>query len=236
MKGAFLRALGDFALVRGHLVLRALGATWRMRYVGRESVERARFGGGPVLYACSHGLLLPLAFAQRDRGIVVMVSESRDGEIIASVLDRLGFGSVRGSSTRGGVRAALELARLGRQGRDLAITPDGPKGPRGKVDPGIAIVAARANVPIVPMGMAADRAWRARTWDRFLVPLPGSRVVVTYGEPIRVAENLFGRDAKPSELVETLHRVEQGLARAEEVADELLHRGLDGVKASRSPA
>ncbi len=178
--------LTELAIERGHLALLALGRSWSVRHVGRARVDAARFGCGPVLFAFTHGVLLPLAYSHRRRAIHVLISESRDGEIIARVTGKLGFGSVRGSSTRGGQRAVLQMVARGREGYDLAITPDGPKGPRGSVSPGVIAVAARCGLPIIPVGVAADRAHEARSWDRFLVPLPFARVWVVYGAAMRI--------------------------------------------------
>ena len=91
----------DLAIRVGHLLVLSLGRTWRIRHVGNENVDRARAGRGAVLYVFSHGVLLPLSFTHRSRDIQVLISESRDGEIIARVTGKLGFGSVRGSSSRG---------------------------------------------------------------------------------------------------------------------------------------
>lgn len=183
---AFLAGpLTRLALRAGHRLVLALGATWRIRHVGREHVDRARDGRGPVLYVFTHGVLLPLSYTHRSRDIRVLISESRDGEIIARVTERLGFGSVRGSSSRGGARAVVAMAAAGRAGRDLAITPDGPRGPRGSVAPGTVITSSRSGVPVVPVGVAARPAWRARSWDRFLVPAPFARVWVVYGSALR---------------------------------------------------
>ena len=192
MSGAWKRFLHGpvttAAIALGHLIILVLGRTWRVAHVGEDCVAGARFGAGrgPVLYAFTHGVLLPLTFTHRDRDIRVLVSQSRDGEIIARILGRLGFDTARGSSTRGGDRAALKLAALGRAGYDLAVTPDGPRGPRGSVAAGVAVVAARSAAPIIPVGVASRPAWNARSWDRFLVPPPFARVWVVYGEAIDV--------------------------------------------------
>jgi lysophospholipid acyltransferase (LPLAT)-like uncharacterized protein len=173
------------AMTIGHLLVLALGRTWRIRHVEGENVAATRTEGGPVLYAFSHGVLFPLAFTHRGRGIRVLISESRDGEIIARIVRRLGFGTVRGSSTRGGRRAVVGMAAAAREGHDLAITPDGPRGPRGAVEPGVVRIAARAGIPVIPVGVGTQRGWRARSWDRFLVPKPRARVWVAYGPSMR---------------------------------------------------
>jgi lysophospholipid acyltransferase (LPLAT)-like uncharacterized protein len=223
------RALGDWAMNHGHHLLRILGSTWRLRFFDREPVDRCRFGRGPVMYAMTHGVLLPLAYAHRDRRIQVLVSESRDGEIIARIIGRMGFHLVRGSNTRGGERAALEMVRRGREGFDLGITPDGPKGPRGSVAPGALLVAARAQVPIVAIGVAANRATNASSWDRFLVPHPFASVAIVYGEPLRVAADGADREAEARELA-------LRIARAEERAQSIVHAGFTEPGAGRNPA
>lgn len=202
--------LTRFGIANGHRLLLALGGTWRVRHAGAGHVDEARKDGGAVLYAFSHGVLLPLAYTHRHRDVRLLISESRDGEVITRVTNRLGFGAVRGSTTRGGARAVLELAALGREGYDLAITPDGPRGPRGSVAPGVGIVAARAGLPIVPVGVAANRGWNARSWDRFLIPKPGARVWVTYGSPLRVERR--------ADEHETDSRVEAAMADVEAAA------------------
>jgi len=223
------RMLSEWGMNHGHHLLRALGSTWRLRFFDREPVDRCRFGRGPVMYAMTHGVLLPLAYAHRDRRIQVLVSESRDGEIIARIIGRMGFGLVRGSSTRGAERAALEMVRRGREGFDLGITPDGPKGPRGSVAPGALMVAARAEIPIVSIGVAANRAMYASSWDRFLVPHPFARVAVVYGVPIHVARDGAERES-------AAHTLEKEIARVEQRAQDIVRGGFRMAGAGRNPA
>lgn len=218
----------DWGFAAGHWLLQALGRTWNVRFTGRDGVDAARFGGLGVLYGVRHGVLLPTTFLLRDRGVQALVSESRDGEIITRISEKIGFGCVRGSTSRGGGRAALRLAALGRQGYDLIITPDGPRGPIGSVAPGIVQVAARAGTPIVPIGIASGRAWRARSWDRFLIPQPGSRVIMNFQPPIRVA-----REHDEDEVREQVRRA---LIRAEEQAQSDLSAWNDLVSYTRIPA
>ena len=167
----------------GTATLRALAATWRMRVVHAAPLRQLRAERRPVILACWHGELLPLLWHHREQGIRILVSEHRDGEIIARVAARLGFGAVRGSTTRGGGRALLGLVRELEGGHDVAVTPDGPRGPAHQYAPGALVAAQRAGVPVVPVGAYASRAWRMRSWDRFMVPQPFARVIVAYGEP-----------------------------------------------------
>lgn len=133
-----------------------------------------------------HGELLPLAYAFRNLGILVMVSEHRDGEIIAQLLHRLGFGTVRGSTTRGGARALVEMIRELTSGATVGVTPDGPRGPARTFAPGALVGAQRAGVPVVTLRVRASRVWRLRSWDSFLIPKPFATVVVEVGEPTAV--------------------------------------------------
>jgi len=162
-------------------LLRLLAASWRVEWRG-VPVARPR-GARGRLFAFWHGGLLPIAWGLRGRGVVAMVSEHRDGELIARVLDRWGFGLVRGSSTRGGGKVLLGMIRALAEGRDGAITPDGPRGPAGVPHIGALRAAQRAGVDIVAVSVTASRAWRARSWDRFLIPKPFARVTITASDP-----------------------------------------------------
>lgn len=162
-------------------ILRMLASTWRIEWRGIPLTRPS--GSSARLFAFWHGGLLPIAWAIRGRGIVAMVSEHRDGELIARILQRWGFALVRGSSTRGGGRVLLGMIRALADGRDGALTPDGPRGPAEVPHVGALRAARRAGVAIVPMRVEASRAWRLRSWDRFLIPKPFARVVITVDVP-----------------------------------------------------
>ena len=192
----------------GAAVLRLLASTWRMRVVNEEPLNEARRTGQPVLFALWHGELLPLLWHQRGRGVAVVISEHRDGEIIARIAESLGYRTVRGSSSRGASRALLGLVRVIEEGRDGAITPDGPRGPARVFAPGAAIAAQRTGVPIIPIRASASRAWRLRSWDRFLIPKPFARVTVTMGPMTRVvAESPRAAAEQSGELQRVLDSV-----------------------------
>jgi lysophospholipid acyltransferase (LPLAT)-like uncharacterized protein len=118
------------------------------------------------------------------------VSRHADGELISRVVERLGFRPVRGSSTRGGVPALRELLRAAERGQDLAFTPDGPRGPRGRVQPGVVQAAMTSGLPIQTSAIAIDRVKRLRSWDRFLVPRPFARVLLRYGPRVTIPPDL----------------------------------------------
>lgn len=182
------------AVIAGGAALRVLASTWRYRVVGGETIERLRSNGVPFIFSLWHGQLLPLLWCHRGEQVAILVSEHRDGEIIARLAKSIGYRLIRGSTSRGGERALLALARELRAGREVAVTPDGPRGPARGYAPGALIAAQRAGAPIVPIAAHASSAWRLSSWDGFLIPKPFARVTVAYGEPARVvAENL--RDA-----------------------------------------
>jgi lysophospholipid acyltransferase (LPLAT)-like uncharacterized protein len=169
--------------VLGALLLRALGRTWRIRQVNRVAFQAMRDRRQPVIIVLWHGEMLPILWHHRHEGISILISEHADGEIIARVAESLGCRTVRGSTTRGGGRALLGLCRVVDAGGDVAITPDGPRGPARHIAPGALVVAQRARAPIVPIVVATEQAWRLKSWDGFLIPKPFARITVAYGEP-----------------------------------------------------
>jgi lysophospholipid acyltransferase (LPLAT)-like uncharacterized protein len=167
----------------GVLAIRALASTWRYRVTDDERLRELRARGVPVVLALWHGQMLVPLWHHRGQGIAILISEHRDGEIIAQVAHALGLRTVRGSTSRGGGRALVGLTRELTSGHDIAITPDGPRGPAESFAAGTVVAAQRAGAPIVAIGVHAPRAWRLRSWDRFLIPKPFSRVHVAYSDP-----------------------------------------------------
>lgn len=167
-------------------VVAVLGRTWRYRILDDGPWRRLRAEHRPFVFVLWHGGLLPLTFRHRGEGITVLVSEHSDGEIIARVIEAWGYRTIRGSTTRGASRALLGLIRELSDGHELAVTPDGPRGPARKFQAGALVAAQRADVPLVPITLAVDRAWNFGSWDRFLVPKPFARVTIAYGAPTAV--------------------------------------------------
>jgi len=174
-----MNALASFGMVAA---FRGLAATWRFQVDGREHHDLA--ARGPFVYALWHHALLPLLWWHRHRGITLLVSRHRDGELLAAPATRLGYRLARGSSTRGGAGGLRALLRDLESGGVVAVTPDGPAGPARQVKPGVLRAAAAAGVPILPVTAVASPAWRLRTWDRLLVPRPFATVRVRYGAPL----------------------------------------------------
>jgi len=173
----------ETAGVLGAGLVSALFLTTRVERRGTEHFEQFRRQGKPVIFVFWHGQLLPLVHVHRREGIVVLVSEHTDGEYITRIIERNGFGTVRGSSTRGATRGLRSLVRAARSGRDLALTPDGPRGPSGEFKPGALLVAQLTGLPIIPLGVGASRGWRFKSWDGFLVPEPLSTIEIEYLPP-----------------------------------------------------
>jgi lysophospholipid acyltransferase (LPLAT)-like uncharacterized protein len=174
-------------------LVRALAASMRLRVNGTAGLTPCWRAGRPLIYVVWHGQILMLPWAtewlrrtQGARNVAVVASRSRDGELVSRYVRRFGLAVVRGSSSRNGSGALRQLTGVLRAGGDVAIAPDGPRGPRGRIQPGVVALAALSGAPLVPLAFGACPARRLRTWDEFLVPLPFARGVVVFGEPLAV--------------------------------------------------
>ncbi len=170
----------------GDALMRGIFFGVRFTEIDRHHVEDS-LSRGAAVGAVWHGRCLPLAFRFREYGAAAMVSRHTDGEIMARILRRQGNLSVRGSTSRGGRKALGEMVRLVKAGHPAVLTPDGPQGPRFKAQSGVIALSRKTGVPIVPAGVSADRACVFSSWDRFQLPLPLSRCVILYGEPIHAS-------------------------------------------------
>jgi lysophospholipid acyltransferase (LPLAT)-like uncharacterized protein len=187
-------------------LVRTLALTWRIRVVHEERWRSVRDEGQPVVFLLWHEVLLPLLWQHRGQGVVIVVSEARDGQYLSDLAESLGYRAVRGSSTRGGMRALLGAVRELQAGRSIAFTPDGPRGPRREIKPGVIAAAQRGGGVIVPLHAEANRAWRLHSWDRFMIPQPLSRVVITYGRPFSIPA---GEDAFAEGLAQAALRLDE---------------------------
>ena len=192
----------------GGIVIRALAITWRVREQNDAVYRGVRAARQPVIYTLWHGEMLSLLWHRRDEGIAVLISEHRDGEIIARIAEGFGFTPVRGSNSRGSSRALMGLVRVVQSGRSAAVTPDGPRGPARVFAPGAVIAAQRTGVPIIPIRVSASRAWRLKSWDRFLIPKPFARVDIHYGAltPVLADTPRAAADLAP-QFEETMERL-----------------------------
>lgn len=164
--------------------VRLWSRTLRYSRIGFEVIEEAR-SKGPVIFALWHDELFSPCYLHRDEGVVAVVSSSKDGEILAQVLTRLGFQLARGSSSRNGTQAVRQVLHIMRSaGSDAVLTVDGPRGPRHQVKEGAVYLAAKSGMPVVPVRVHMHPVKRFhKAWDRFQLPLPGARCIVSYGRP-----------------------------------------------------
>jgi lysophospholipid acyltransferase (LPLAT)-like uncharacterized protein len=197
----------------GLLAVRLLARTWRIRERNADGWRKMRAERKPWVFALWHAVLLPIAYKHSNEGVAVLVSQHRDGELIARVLAAWGNSTVRGSTTRGGSRALLAMIHELEQGVPVAVTPDGPKGPAREFQAGALIAAQRAGVPVIAMAVHADRAWRLKSWDTFMIPKFFARVTFAYGDPTMVG------GSSPREAAAETARFEAIMRRAQEVAD-----------------
>jgi lysophospholipid acyltransferase (LPLAT)-like uncharacterized protein len=201
----------------GSTILRLLLATIRTRIEDRDGFLAGALPG-PVLICFWHNRILGITAAfdrhypkRRRAGVTVLTSPSKDGEILAQFVGAFGMESVRGSSSRRGSQALLELVRLIRTGRDIAITPDGPRGPRYSLGPGVIQLAQKTGAKILPVHARFSRSWRLKTWDGFIIPLPFSTISVMIDSPLTISADLD----------------ESGFEAARENLENLLKNGAD---------
>ena len=165
-------------------IIRLLYGLNRIDFVGEEYPQEIWQRGDHLIIALWHDQLLLMVKGYRGPGSKILISASKDGELIARVMQYFGQQAVRGSSSRGGRAAFKELLGLAKEEVDLVITPDGPKGPRHELKDGVVQLARLSNRPVVPMAFACSRGHRFASWDRFLLPFPFGRGVFSFGEPV----------------------------------------------------
>lgn len=169
-----------------YFLIRVIGRTVRLKVEGWEHWEAATAGGRLPIYTFWHNRVFLATYFWQRRRIVVMTSQSFDGEYIARFIQRFGYGAARGSSTRGAVAAIVEMVRLMRAGSPTAFTIDGPKGPRYEAKMGAVLLAKKTGYPVLPFNIAAEKFWEAKSWDAFQVPKPFTRARVLIAPPIEV--------------------------------------------------
>ena len=224
--GRRLRAAAIAAV--GTPVIDFLGATYRWHESGLEHLRRLERDGRPPIFAFWHGRILAATLYWRDRGIIVITSENFDGEWVARIIERFGYEPARGSTSRGGSRALVQMRREMRAGRPVAFTVDGPRGPARVAQAGAAWLASATGNPILPFHIEASEFWTMNSWDRHQVPRPGSTVAAVLGPPIDVEPG-----ADETRINAACRELEAALADAEETAIRLVGR-TDAAPARRS--
>ncbi|HXM37148.1 MAG TPA: lysophospholipid acyltransferase family protein [Gemmatimonadales bacterium] len=181
-----LRWAEPIAAAVGPTLAHALAATWRYRVTGDEHIRALRAERRPFVFVLWHNSILPLLYLHRREDVVMLISRHRDGGYLADLGERWGYRSVRGSTQRGGEVGLLGVVRALEAGAVVAITPDGPRGPAERVQPGAVAAAQHAGVPLIPVGARPRAAWRLKSWDRMRIPKPFTMIDVAYGQPIHV--------------------------------------------------
>jgi hypothetical protein len=182
------RKRGEAKLIAsvGYRAVALLGATLKWRTEGLEHLDAIAARGRQPIMAFWHGRILPATYFFRRRGIVVITSENFDGEWIAGIIERFGYGTARGSTSRGGLRALLQLTRDMAAGKPVGFTLDGPRGPAQVAQPGAVWLAKTTGNPILPFHLEASAHWTMKSWDRTQIPKPFSTVALAVGAPIVV--------------------------------------------------
>jgi lysophospholipid acyltransferase (LPLAT)-like uncharacterized protein len=184
----------------GYPLINALGHTLRWRVEGLEHYDAIVASGRQPVMGFWHGRILPATFYFRRRGIVVITSENFDGEWIARIIERFGYGTARGSSSRGALKALLQLKRHMARGRPAGFTLDGPRGPAQVAQPGAVWLARATGNPLLPFHLEASRHWTAKSWDRTQIPKPFSTVALVVGEPMEVPGETPDEAMEPARL------------------------------------
>ena len=192
----------------GYWVIRLIGPTLRVSISFEEGAQQT-LGQRPLIGSFWHSCIIPATYICRDLGVRVMSSNSYDGEYMGRIIHKFGFVAVKGSSSRNAVRALLGLRRALDDGWTVAFTLDGPRGPRHKVKPGPVALARSAGVPLTMFHAAVDKAWVLNSWDRMMIPVPFSRVLLRFGKLIPVPEDANDEDIAryTDELQAALDRV-----------------------------
>ncbi len=197
-----------------YTLVRLLGATFRIKVLNYEPI--AALEGGKILCGW-HGRSMIASIYFRKQGFWVIISKSKDGDIQTHVFENLGFNIIRGSTGRGGERALIESIRELRKGATMAITPDGPRGPSKVVQGGIMLMAKKAGAWLVPCGVSARPRALAKSWDRYMVPLPFAKCVMNFGAPVRVPA-----DASDEEVEQIRLQLESEITRLEIEAEQMM--------------
>ncbi len=196
------------------LIIRLLKQTVRWQYIGSP----IRPENATCIISSWHArlLLIPLLLGKWQGPLII--SDHKDGELISAVFAKFGIQASRGSSSKNGAKALLDVIRLAKQGLSPGITPDGPRGPAQIVKPGVAQISAKANIPVVPVCYASRRYWRLSSWDKFYIPKPFSKGVVVVGEPLSQVES--------ESIDDFTKRIQQGMDNAQQQADTFFQHGI----------
>jgi lysophospholipid acyltransferase (LPLAT)-like uncharacterized protein len=201
----------------GPWIIRLIGLTLRIERVNPSAVDELSRQGKPFILCVWHGRLFLPVYYHRQQDIVAMVSQHADGELISRIIAKLGYGTVRGSSTRGGKEAFYQMLAHLRGGGIGAMIPDGPTGPKYQLKAGVMMLAQQAECPLIPITYAARPCLRFKTWDGMVLPRPFSRTVLCYGDPIMIPAQISSAELESERL-----KVEQTMLDLVRMAEERL--------------
>jgi lysophospholipid acyltransferase (LPLAT)-like uncharacterized protein len=196
-----LRWAEPIAKTLGPPAMKTLAATWRFRESGLEPWKP------PFIFVLWHSRILPLLALHKRQGLVLLISRHRDGGYLADLAQGWGYSSVRGSTQRGGEVGLLGIVRALQDGAVVAVTPDGPRGPRERVQPGAIAAAQHAGVPLIAAGARTASAWYLSSWDRMCIPKPFAAIDVRYSAPIRIGPGKDGLRQGIAVVERSLHEV-----------------------------
>ena len=186
-RSSSLKRVEAAAIARvGYRLCAALGSTLKWRVEGLQHYDEVVLAGKQPIMAFWHGRILPATIYFKHRGIVVITSENFDGEWIAGIIERFGYGTARGSTSRGARKALLQLTHQLAAGRPVGFTVDGPRGPARVAQPGAVWLAKVTGNPVLPFHLEASRYWTVKSWDRTQIPRPFATVAIAMGEPFDV--------------------------------------------------
>jgi len=208
----------------GHWLILGLGYTLRIKRINYEEADRLLAEKRALIFCPWHGRMYLPVFYHRNTNIVAMISQHDDGEVITRVVKKLGYGSVRGSSTRGGKKAFVELLVHLKNGGLGAMLPDGPRGPRYHLKSGTMYLSSKAQCPIIPITFAASSFWRFKSWDQTLIPKPFARCVLVYGDAITAPADIPEEKAE-----EERQKIETAMIDLVRQAESYFGRGEDAI-------
>ncbi|TKJ42501.1 hypothetical protein CEE37_02105 [candidate division LCP-89 bacterium B3_LCP] len=192
MSGTSKKIIYRLAILLGPWLIRLVGFTLRIQKINPDPVRRLSEAKDPFILCFWHGRMFLTVFLHRNQGVVAMISQHEDGEMIARIAGKLGWRAIRGSSSRGGREALFQMLSHLKNGGAAAMLPDGPTGPRRQFKKGTLFLAQKSGVPLIPITFAAEKCWRFNSWDRFVLPKPFSRCVFIYHDPILIPDELKG--------------------------------------------
>lgn len=214
LKNRFAKKVLPYFLAKA---IKTIGRTIRLKIINEEVYLNLKRDNKKLIYTTWHNRLFFVPYYIKDRNIHILVSESRDGKYLSNTFKYLNFYPIEGSSTRGGLKAAIKMIRMLKKGFDGGITPDGPQGPKYFLKRGVIDIAQKTGHTILPITYGVAKKWQLGTWDSFIIPFPFTRGVLIYGQPFEV-----GRELSEEEIEEERVKVEKELQRITNLANEML--------------